>query len=149
MPEFTMFVPGTPAPGGSKKSFLNPKTGRIVTLDDCKRNGPWRDRVAHFARVAYHGNPLSGPLSVRMEFVVLRPKGHYRTGKNAAEVRASAPRWPAVKPDVLKLTRAVEDSLTGIVWRDDALIVREELAKDYGPTPGVRITVRELEDHAP
>ncbi len=34
--------------------------------------------------------------------------------------------------------RACLDSLTGIVWRDDAQVVRLEASKDYG-TPGVMI----------
>ena len=36
--------------------------------------------------------------------------------------------------------RACLDSLTGIVWRDDAQVVRLEASKDYG-APGVMIWV--------
>jgi Holliday junction resolvase RusA-like endonuclease len=44
-----------------------------------------------------------------------------------------------VKPDVLKLARAVEDALTGILYRDDAQIVTEVLRKRYGDPPRVEI----------
>jgi Holliday junction resolvase RusA-like endonuclease len=142
--EITFFVAGVPAPGGSKRPVRLGGTGRILLVDDAKGNGPWRERVALAARQAYAGPPLAGPLAVEFAFVVARPKGHYGSGKNAGRVRPTAPRYPCVKPDALKLARAIEDSLTGICYLDDALIVREFISKDYGDTPGVEITVRTL-----
>lgn len=135
------FVPGTPQPGGSKRAFVNKKTGRAAIVDDAKGNKPWRDRVASFARDAYSGPLLDGPLSVRFEFTVARPKGHYGTGRNARAVRSSAPAFPAVKPDALKLARSTEDALTGILWRDDALTVDLRVTKTYGDHPGVLVRV--------
>jgi Holliday junction resolvase RusA-like endonuclease len=35
----------------------------------------------------------------------------------------------------------VEDALTSVVWRDDALIVHEELRKEWGEHAGVQITI--------
>lgn len=134
-------VPGVPAPGGSKKAFTNPRTGRIVVLDDAKGNGSWKSRVATFARQAYHGPLLDGPLRVRFEFTVMRPKGHFGTGRNATAVKASAPAHPTVKPDVTKIIRSTEDSLSGVIWRDDALIVEQYGCKRYGDSPGVRIVI--------
>jgi Holliday junction resolvase RusA-like endonuclease len=144
MPEIRFTVPGVPAPGGSKRPVRLGGTGRILLVDDAKGNGPWRERVALAARQAYAGPPLAGPLEVEFAFVVARPKGHYGSGKNAGRVRPTAPKYPCVKPDVLKLARAAEDAMTGIIWLDDALIVREFLSKDYGDAPGVEITVRPL-----
>ena len=46
---------------------------------------------------------------------------------------------------MLKLARAVEDALTGIVWRDDAQIVDEQLSKVYGEPARVEVDVAELE----
>jgi Holliday junction resolvase RusA-like endonuclease len=45
---------------------------------------------------------------------------------------------------VLKLARAVEDALTGVVWRDDAEIVAEGLAKLYGTPERVEISITEV-----
>lgn len=143
----SFFVPGIPAPGGSKKAFVNPKTKRVVVVDDAKRNGPWRDRVASFARDHLQGRPpLSGPLRVSLDFVVPRPKGHYGTGKNAGKVRDSAPPYPAVKPDALKLARSTEDALTGVLWIDDAQTVVLTISKRYGETPGVEVLAYSLAD---
>jgi Holliday junction resolvase RusA-like endonuclease len=46
------------------------------------------------------------------------------------------------RPDVLKLARAAEDALTGIVWRDDSQIVHETLAKVYGEPERLEVAVR-------
>lgn len=145
----SFFVPGIPAPGGSKKAFVNPKTKRVVVVDDAKNNKPWRERVASFARDHLKGRPpLSGPLCVTLAFTVPRPKGHFGTGRNAGKVRDSAPPYPSVKPDALKLARSTEDALTGVLWIDDAQTVVLEVTKCYGEAPGVWVVVSLLSnDH--
>jgi len=86
---------------------------------------------------------FTGPVRLSAIFHMPRPKGHYRTGKHASQLRPSAPEHPATKPDLLKLTRAIEDAMTGIVWRDDAQVVVEKLEKRYGSQPGCVIQVTE------
>lgn len=147
------FVPGVPKTAGSKKAFpiwrgkgAERKFVRSVIVDDAGQAGKdWR------ASVQYEGlrrwkevmgpiaQPLQGPLAVHFVFTVARPKGH--SGKKG--VHSWAPAFPATKPDVLKLARAVEDALTGIVWRDDSQIVTETLCKRYGEHTGCLVRVRE------
>lgn len=152
----TFFVAGIPKPGGSKRAIPLMRHGRLMTrpngspifnmVEDCKGTAGWRQSVAVFARQAHQGAPLAGPLAVDCEFVVTRPKGHFGTGKNAAVVKPSAPHWPTVKPDATKLFRSTEDALTGILWLDDAQIVRQAVSKSYGESPGAWITVTQLAD---
>jgi Holliday junction resolvase RusA-like endonuclease len=139
------FAPGLPQPGGSKKGFV--VNGRAVIVEDCKRSGSWKDRVAHFAlRSGKFPAPLQGPLCVTFEFVMPRPKGHMGSGRNAAIVKASAPKYPTGKPDTTKLIRSSEDALKGICWGDDSQIVMQHGSKRYGNRPGVYITVQRMED---
>lgn len=49
---------------------------------------------------------------------------------------------PAKKPDLDNIAKAWNDALNGVVYRDDALIVRQVLEKRYGPQPLVVCTVR-------
>ena len=140
------FVPGVPAPGGSKKSFHHSKTGKIVTMDMAKRNKPWRESVAFFASQAMGGaGLLDQPLDVTMTFVASRPKGHWGTFRGVPRLKPSAPDYPTVKPDVLKLARSTEDAMTGVVWRDDASTVRLTLAKRYGERPGVWVRIQPMD----
>ena len=138
------WVPGVPQPGGSKKAFMNPRTKRIVVVDACKRNKDWRTSVQASAVDHYDGNPVTCPLSLTVNFVIPRPKGHYGTGKNADKIKASAPLYPAKKPDATKLLRSTEDALTGIIWRDDAQIVEQVVRKTWGEKSGAWIKVETM-----
>jgi len=139
------FVPGSPVPGGSKRAFpVHGRDGRahVSVVDDSGPKGQeWRAAI-RFAAAAHTPamRPLDGALRLSLWFFVPRPQGH--VGKRG--LRPSAPTWPTTKPDVLKLARAVEDACTGILWRDDAQIVDEDLHKLYadgGAPIGVRVRV--------
>lgn len=139
-------VPGVPAPGGSKRAFKSAATGKIVVLDDAKNNAGWRSRVSVFARQAMGTDaPLDGPLAMTLIFVVPRPKEHYGTGKNASRIKPWAETArPIRKPDVTKLTRAAEDAMTGIVWKDDAQVVMQQAEKRYGENAGMFVLVERV-----
>lgn len=148
---FSVF--GEPKPQGSKrvvpiysKSGPVMRDGRVLTrcVNDNPKLGEWRQEIAHAARQAYSGPLLSGPLSVSMTFVRPRPSAHFGSGRNSEVVKPSAPGWPITKPDVLKLARAVEDSMKGVIYRDDSQIVDERLRKVYGEYFCVDVDVMEL-----
>lgn len=142
--DFTVY--GKPQPAGSKRAFQHRHTGRIVVTDANTKSRSWKNDVADAAAAAMNGRQLlDGPLSLIVVFTVPRPKGHYGTGRNSAVIRDSAPRWPAVKPDATKLVRAVEDALTGIVWRDDAQVVHQAVTKRYGEPARAQIFVDRIE----
>ena len=75
-----------------------------------------------------------------------RPSNHFGTGKNAGVRKDSAPYFPIVRPDVLKIARGIEDALTGVIYRDDSQIVDEHLMKRYGEPARVEIIVEEVTD---
>lgn len=141
----TFHVNGLAAPAGSKRGFHNPRTGRVIITDDSKRSKPWQAAVRDAAVEAMSGGLFVGPLELVVTFTVPRPKGHYGSGRNAERLLPSAPPFPAVKPDVTKLVRAVEDALTGIVWRDDAQVIAQHASKVYGEPAGCTVEVQSLE----
>ncbi|MFG3709506.1 RusA family crossover junction endodeoxyribonuclease [Micromonospora sp. NPDC047730] len=153
-------VYGLPGPQGSKTSY---GPGRMV--ESSKKVKPWRADVRFAAEEAIScdcpdqcggllpGYPLDGPLFVRMVFTFVRPKSHYRTGRNAHLLRDSAPAQPQGAPDLSKLLRSTEDALTSAgAWRDDARVVEyERAAKVWAgedpealDAPGALIVVRPL-----
>lgn len=130
-------VAGIPAPAGSKRSF---RPGIVVEAS--KRTRPWQALVAAAGRDAMGDRaPFTSAVSLTAEFVFPRPKSHFRRDWSLKE---RAPVWHMVRPDATKLLRAIEDALTGIVWRDDALIVEQYVLKRYGFQPCCRISVRPL-----
>ncbi|NUS83714.1 MAG: RusA family crossover junction endodeoxyribonuclease [Streptomyces sp.] len=133
-PAITLTVHGLPAPQGSKRHV-----GGGVMIESSKKVKPWRQDVKYIAIAATEAAPdwtlLDGPLAVAMTFTFDRPKGHYRTGRNAHLLRDAAPIRPAGVPDLSKLVRSTEDALTGIVWKDDARVVEYvRLGKWYAGT---------------
>ena len=145
----SFFVPGIPKPAGSKRAFII--KGRAVITDANNNARDWKIDVQHAAKAAsdqMEGNLFSGPIKVIMMFLLPRPKGHYRTGKNAHLLRDDAPMHPMSKPDVLKLARGTEDALTGMLWHDDAQITNEHIFKRYcmpglDSGPGCQVEIRE------
>jgi Holliday junction resolvase RusA-like endonuclease len=137
------FIPGFPRPGGSKRFLGMSKKGHAIIADDCVKGKDWRASVAYGAREAMQNDsPTDAALFVQMTFHIIRPKGHFRSGKNSDMLRDSAPKFPTSKPDVLKLARSTEDAMTGIVWKDDSATVTLVLKKRYSETPGVHIYIR-------
>jgi len=122
------FVPGTPVPQGSVDVYR----GHIVAVKPALRE--WRNKIRASTMARHNGAPpMDGPLNVSLVFQLAPPK---------------KPRWwaPAVKPDLDKLIRAVNDSLSttkkqrGVIT-DDARIIHIDAAKTYHGTPGVYITI--------
>jgi Holliday junction resolvase RusA-like endonuclease len=137
-------VYGEAKSAGSKRAFPNPKTGRMIVTETVKGSKDWQASVRAVAREAYTGPLLTGPLAVTMHFYRPRPASHYGSGRNSAIVKPSAPSAPATRPDVLKLARGVEDSLSGVLYRDDAQIVSETIEKRYGEPARVELVVEPL-----
>ncbi|WP_137991217.1 RusA family crossover junction endodeoxyribonuclease [Streptomyces vilmorinianum] len=149
----SMTVYGHPAPQGSKRSF---GPGRMV--ESSKYVKPWREAVKAAALDVIHHDPawarLDEAVSLDVTFYFDRPKGHFGTGRNAGQLKRSAPVWPTSPPDLSKLIRSTEDALTDAgVWRDDSYAAAIRASKRYvddGPgtlsTPGAVIRVWRLHD---
>ena len=135
---FTVF--GEPKTAGSKKAFYNPKLKRAFITDANKDSRDWKEQVASAARQAYSGDLLREAISVRLVFYRVRPKGHYtKDGMLTAAGRRKS--LPSTKPDLLKLTRCVEDALKGVTYVDDSQIVTEWLYKKWGEPARVEVSI--------
>lgn len=103
---------GRPAPQGSKKSV-----GRGRFIESSKYLPAWREALKQAALENKPEVPLSGELALEAVFYLEKPK----TVKRDA---------PTVPPDLDKLLRSL-DSLTGIIWEDDALVTKITAFKKY------------------
>ena len=120
-------VRGLPVPQGSSRAFVVAGKARIVTKT--ARLSDWRSAIATAAGTVMGTEPLlDGPLTVRAEFFLPRPKSTKRV-------------YPAVRPDLDKLARALLDGCTGVVWTDDSRVVDLIVSKRYGDAPGVSVEI--------
>ena len=154
----TFFVPGTPAPGGSKRFVGRSKKGKPIIIDDCKRNKSWREQVVSVAHEAATKSgetfPWTGPLQVTFDFYMPRPKYHYGTGRNEGKLKKGVPQYHIQKPDKTKLIRSTEDAISDAgLWGDDTQnAVDGGSAKMYvwpGQMPGCQVTIKTLDDNHP
>lgn len=128
-------VYGRPAPQGSKKSVGNNRF-----IEASKYLPAWRKAVkeAAIAAVADSGwETLQGAVRLECVFYLERP----------ATIKLSARPLPIKPPDISKLLRAVEDSLTDAgVWGDDSQVITAKATKFYADdrAPGVIATISPL-----
>lgn len=130
------FVPGHPAPQGSKQAFVRGK--RAVLVEVSKRVKPWREAVQD-AAITHGCQPIDGPVSVKLTFLMPRPKAMPKKA-NLTMIQ---------KPDSDKLARAVLDALTGVCFDDDSQVTRLLVVKRRAGTseePGVMILVEPGEE---
>jgi Holliday junction resolvase RusA-like endonuclease len=143
--QFTVL--GRPVPAGSKRAFVIKKggvpTNRAAMVEDSKKRvRPWQELIKSAALDAMGATgPLDGPLILKVDFYLARPKAHYGSGRNADRLKPGAPLYPAVKPDATKLLRGLEDALTGLAWHDDAQVVDQAARKRYGLPERVEVLV--------
>jgi Holliday junction resolvase RusA-like endonuclease len=130
-------VRGTPIPQGSKRAWYNETAHKVMMVEDAgARHSTWRNEVTGQARqamanVGRFGEPYREAISCSLTFQFHRPLIHYGTGRNAETVKASAPVHPTKPPDLDKLTRAIWDSLTSVVWVDDGQVVAATIRKQF------------------
>lgn len=148
-----VFVPGKPAPQGSKmarpiykgRGDAREFTGKVAQVESSKPGlEAWRADVR--AAFVADGQPRlrfaqGVPVSIRLTFVMPRPSGMPKR-------KATPPHTK--RPDVDKLLRAVMDALTSAgVLHDDSQVVEQYSAKRYAEldeTPGCLIHVQPTVD---
>lgn len=137
--QIQFFVPGHAKPQGSKRYV-----GKGIMVESSKDLGPWRQAIAHAALKEAGDVRFSGACFLQACFWMPRPKAHFGTGKNAGQLKLSAPHYCATKPDLDKLLRALCDALAQSgVLRSDALISKIAAEKRYGD-PGVLVNLQVL-----
>ncbi len=121
-------VPGEAVPQGSAKAFMPKGWTRPIITGDNKKTKPWRAMVAASALDAADQQgtwPTLSALPIRLHIACyfVRP----------ASVGERKRPMHTVKPDADKLARAILDSLTKVLWADDAQVVDVSITKAYAP----------------
>lgn len=128
--KFTVFA--RPEPQGSTKGFLlRGKFGakdRVILTSANKKLKPYRQELTNTAMVSLNElgiqRPMADkhvPVSVVFDFYFEKPASIPKKRKHIA-----------VKPDLDKICRSTLDSLTGILYKDDAQVVEISVRKHYG-----------------
>lgn len=133
-------VPGEAV--GKGRPRLSTMNG-ITRMHSTKRSISYEGLVAMAGTNAMAGRSLlEGPVMVEMRIVVSIPKSG--TKKFKAQALAGEV-FPAKKPDMDNVIKAIYDGLNGVVWKDDVQVVDAFVRKRYGEVPGVHVRIVPLE----
>lgn len=116
------------------------RTGKFVQTYTPKKTVDFEDQIRKAAEKAMGGmEPLETPVALYC-YVRL---GVYKTySKKRLEACLNGLERPK-KPDLDNVVKAVQDSLNGVIYKDDAQIVSLHATKKYDMNPGIEILVKE------
>ena len=133
MRSLALFVPGIAAPQGSKRHV-----GKGIMIESSAKVKPWRESIRWSILEVWKGPPMTGAISVYLDFIMPRP---------ASTPKRKTP--PAIKrPDIDKLARACLDAIGSAgVYGDDSQVTRLSATKriaEIGESPGLQLQVEPM-----
>jgi len=145
MKSISFFVDGDPKGQPRPRAFARRMGNKFVArVYDSSTAEGWKSLIAQVAQ-PYRGEPLAGPVRLKLTFIIRRPKKHFRSNKLEKGLRLDAPFYHTAKPDNDNLQKAVMDALTqlGGFWKDDAQVAIVDSSKVYGQQTGCHIIIEE------
>lgn len=142
---YTFTVRGQARSAGSKRPFVNRKTGKVILVPADAKAKPWMAQVAEACAQAMKGDPpIQGAVALWVTQYVKRPAGHYKhNGSLSAEGRRH-PYPDTSGPDLTKAVRAIEDAMHRIAYDNDRRVVEQHNSRLWGVYDEVEIEVRAL-----
>ena len=119
------------------------KTWKGIRLYDPKKVSTYKKQLGMMCRFQYKKEPLTGPLIVSLKFYRHIQKS---LSKKERKLRLSGAHRPIVKPDTDNYIKSTLDGLNGLLWEDDAHIVKLVAEKYYSEHPRIEIEVRDLNE---
>ena len=132
----SFFIPSEPQGKQSPRAVKIGGHARVIKDPKTRR---YEDLVSMFAAQAMNGKPtIDEPVKITVRAIFSVPASW--SGKKQREALAGLA-VPTRRPDCSNVLKAIEDGCNKIVFRDDSLIVRGLVTKEYGETPGVHVTI--------
>lgn len=139
----TFTIPGQPVAKGRPKFA---RRGSFVATYTPEKTANYENLVKLAASQAMAGRlPSAAPLELEVCLSMQIPASWSKKKRSAAVLGAV---MPTKKPDADNCLKGLKDGCNGIVWRDDAQVVRIILQKTYSETPMASVIVRELAGEA-
>lgn len=114
------------------------RRGNFVTTYDPAKSRDYKDTVYSIAIEHKPEQPLEGPLNVKIVAFKSIPKSF---SKRKAADAESGVLLPITKPDCDNYAKGVKDALSGLIWRDDAQVVRLTVEKKFSTVPRMEIEI--------
>ncbi|CYY62546.1 RusA family crossover junction endodeoxyribonuclease [Streptococcus pluranimalium] len=121
------------------------RRGSFTTTYEDKGMKSWRERCRLLIANLYMGQPiLEGALRAKVRFFIKPPQYISKVKKNQqALIDETIP--VGKKPDVDNYEKALYDSMSGIVFKDDGQIALHDVGKFYSLKPRIEVEVEVME----
>lgn len=135
-------IPGIPVGQGRSRAVRRKTSGggEYIAMLDPEKSVEWKARASYWMNAARVAGGVLGlwsrPITVTVTAYFQRPAG----------MRATASPWRPSRPDADNLAKAALDAGNGVLWADDAQIVRLVVEKRYAPEgrdPHVAVEIAE------
>lgn len=117
------------------------RRGNFVTTYDPKKSADYKQLVYIEACKVKPDVPLECALSMTVRTYRQIPKSFSKARKSNALIGLIR---PTQRPDCSNLIKGLEDSLHGIIYKDDSQIVDLRVEKWYSEEPRVEVAIREV-----
>lgn len=139
MTTITFQVPGVPVAKARPRATTINGSARLYTASKTR---DYEQRVSQAARSAMcKAPPLPGAVAASLDIRLPVPASWSKTRR--ADALAGRV-FPTSKPDSDNYAKAVLDGCNGVVWVDDAQVVRLTAQKRYAESPGIDVLVTVL-----
>lgn len=129
-------IPGQPVPKGRPKFA---RRGAHVSTYTPAKTVNYENLVKMAATHAMCGQePTAAPVALALYLSLQIPASWSNKRRAMAAAGAIA---ATKKPDADNVLKGIKDGCNGIVWRDDAQVVRIHIEKRYSETPGALVKV--------
>lgn len=120
------------------------RRGRGVVAYEKKEMKVWRAECSKLIKEAFETEKLiEGPLKIDATFYIQPPK--YVFSKKRGKEKLEAEKlFCGKKPDIDNYLKALLDSMTGIVFKDDGQVVECRARKLYSPKPRIEFVIKEI-----
>lgn len=133
------------------KPQTRPKFGRGGAYEDPKMKA-WRNSATYLIKSLYKGEKMQGYLKAEVTFYLKAPQ----VVSKKPTPKAKAKTWEryerflnekiycAKKPDLDNLEKAIYDSMSGVVFKDDGQIAMHDVGKFYSLKPRIEVEIEEI-----
>lgn len=112
--------------------------GKGIRLYDPPKTAKFKKQLRALATEMYHDAPVKGEIYLKAAFYRPIQKS---ISKKEHDRRATGAHRPIVKADLSNYLKSFEDALNGVLWKDDAMIVHEEIDKYYSDDPRIEVEI--------
>lgn len=134
-------IPGEAIPQ-LRPRFARMNAGGVRTYDPAKCR-TYKEFVAWHAARMRPASLITGPVAVTIR-VYKNPPASWSKVKTAAALAGMT--YPTTKPDIDNLAKGICDGCKGIIWRDDAQIVRLLVEKHYAQEQRAEVEIEEIRE---